>query len=238
MDLSSILTGGAAGRSDSLSGLDPEFMQIIEALYAAAPPEVQKGLQITSGFRSPEVQAQLYKNAVRKYGSESAARKWVAPPGRSHHGMGDAIDWKFGSDAARDWVHENASRFGGSFPLGHEPWHMEIAGSRGGGGGVAPTTGLTLNTSSPPAAAPSSGFIPSPPAASPAAPSAPGTGNPLSLIAKAIGGATGGQEQQQSEASQITPSSIGMETNTVLPSMAANMMAMLMQDRRSRYGVI
>lgn len=33
---------------------------------------------------------------------------------------------------ARAWVHANASKYGLSFPLGNEPWHIELATARGG----------------------------------------------------------------------------------------------------------
>lgn len=236
-DLSGILTGGAASRADSISGLSPEYRAVLEAMMAAAPPDIASELQIMSGYRSPETQARLWNDALKKYGSESAARKWVAPPGRSRHGMGQAIDWSYGSQAARNWVRENATRFGGEFPLAHEPWHMELAGARN---GKAPTTG-------PAAVVPANAGISL--NASPAAPSAPllGTptpavgatglpgGNPLSSIIGAITG--GGNSGGQSEATTITPSSISQDTGSAEAAQAAGLMATLMADRRKRYGL-
>lgn len=123
-------TGGAA-RPDSFSGMKPEFRTALQQMFMNAPPEIQQNLKVFSGYRSPERQAALYEAAARKYGSPEAARKWVAPPGRSHHNLGDASDLKFGNDAARQWAHDNASRYGLAFPMGHEPWHVELAGARG-----------------------------------------------------------------------------------------------------------
>lgn len=127
-DLAQFLTGGAATRPDSLTGLRPEFSSALTQLFAAAP----QGLQISSAYRSPELQAQLWDEALAKYGSPEAARKWVAPPGNSQHGFGNAVDLRFADDAAREWAHANAGQFGLAFPLSNEPWHVEWAGARGG----------------------------------------------------------------------------------------------------------
>lgn len=44
------------------------------------------GVSVVSAFRSVELQASLYADALRRYGSAAEAGKWVAPPGRSNHG--------------------------------------------------------------------------------------------------------------------------------------------------------
>lgn len=135
MDLTQFLVGGAAARPDSLSGMNPDFQSALAAMFAAAPG----GLQIKSGFRSPEVQAQLWDQALAKYGSPEAARKWVAPPGRSQHGHGNAADLGYLSPEAKAWAHANASQFGLAFPLSNEPWHIELASARGQQGPVPGT---------------------------------------------------------------------------------------------------
>ena len=120
------------GRDQShLSGLDPRFTMALQRLYAAAPPNVQQGLMLNSGFRSVQRQQQLFADAVSKYGSEAAARKWVAPPGRSQHNHGNAMDLKFADPSIRQWVHQNAQNYGIHFPLKHENWHAELVGARG-----------------------------------------------------------------------------------------------------------
>lgn len=137
VDLATLLVGGAAGRPDSVSGFRPEFQRNLAAMVAAAPPDIQQQLRITSGYRSPEKQAELYAEALRKYGSPEAARKWVAPPGRSRHNHGDAADLSYLSPAAQKWAHANASQYGLAFPLSNENWHIEMAGARGGAHGPA-----------------------------------------------------------------------------------------------------
>ncbi len=123
---------GGAMRPDSFSGLDQGFASALSNMFAAAPPEIAQQLRITSGFRSPERQAQLWQDALQKYGSPEKARKWVAPPGRSNHNHGHAADLKYLDPSATAWAHENAGRFGLAFPLSNENWHIELANRRGG----------------------------------------------------------------------------------------------------------
>ena len=103
-------------------GFVPEFGQAVSALLRDVP-----GLSVTSGYRSPERQAELFKAAVAKYGSESAARKWVAPPGSSKHNHGVAAD--LGGNVG-DLTSEQLRRYGLWRPMSYEPWHVELIGSR------------------------------------------------------------------------------------------------------------
>jgi hypothetical protein len=139
MDWTRYAVGGAT-RPDAFTGLNPEFRNALWAMVQAADTELGPGaLRITSAYRSPEKQAELWEAAVRRYGSPEAARKWVAPPGRSQHNRGTAAD--FGGAAGgllRDanspearWIAENAARFGLSVPMSWEPWQVELAGARG-----------------------------------------------------------------------------------------------------------
>lgn len=96
------------------------------------------GFAISSGYRSPEHQAELYSAAVAKYGSPDAARKWVAPPGHSMHNEGLAADLSFDPGAGPE-VHALASQYGLKFPMPYENWHIEPQETRGGGTIPAPT---------------------------------------------------------------------------------------------------
>ena len=136
-DFSPYAVGGAQ-RPDSFSGLDPEYADALARLFQAAPENIRANLKIMSAYRSPERQAELYSAAVRKYGSEQAARKWVAPPGKSQHNHGRAVDLQYGGEDAKNWLHQNANQFGLNFPMGHENWHLEPIGARGGHGGGQP----------------------------------------------------------------------------------------------------
>ena len=115
-----------AARSDSFSRMNSRFSTALADMLAAAPPEIQSKLRISSGYRSVERQTQLFEAALTKYGSPAAARRWVAPPGHSMHNHGFAADLKYLSPAARQWAHANAERFGLVFPLSNENWHVEL----------------------------------------------------------------------------------------------------------------
>jgi hypothetical protein len=200
MDLAAYLSEGKD--PTHASGMNPAFQAALLNMFASAPPEIQQGFRIFSGYRSPERQAQLFNAAVKRYGSVSAARKWVAPPGRSQHNNGMAADLRFASDAAKAWAHQNAAKYGLRFPMGHEPWHIELSSARGGsagryGGGA--TEGDTANVPSqamsamgapPPAAAGRTIEPPAPAFVPPATETA--LGNIVAGLGSAIGGAAGG----------------------------------------------
>lgn len=135
-DWTEFAVGGAAARPDSFTGLQPVFASNVYSMvtdaHAAGVP-----LQITSAYRSPELQAQLYDAAIQKYGSPEAARKWVAPPGRSKHNSGTAVDFAVDGSLIRDanspaaqWIAANAGNYGLSVPMSWEPWQVEPMGSR------------------------------------------------------------------------------------------------------------
>jgi hypothetical protein len=130
---------GGGLRGDAISGMDTDFRGSLEGMIASAPESIRSGLSVFSGFRSVEKQQELWDAALVKYGSAEAARKWVAPPGNSQHGHGNAADLSWNGQRldkapqeVKDWVHANAGNFGLAFPLDNEAWHIEAAGARGG----------------------------------------------------------------------------------------------------------
>jgi hypothetical protein len=125
-DLSNFLLAGK--NRSHIDGMDPRLAERLAALLGAAPGQAT----IYSGYRDPKHQQMLFERAVAKYGSPQAARKWVAPPGKSQHNAGSAADLRFASPQVREFVHQNAAKYGLAFPLGHEPWHVELAGARDG----------------------------------------------------------------------------------------------------------
>ena len=120
---------GGAKRPDSFTGLNPDFSSALSNMLAAAEQELgQNSLSITSAYRSPEKQAELYKAALKKYGSEKAARRWVAPPGKSMHNKGMAVDFgAAGGGLLRDANSPQAQWL----KMSWEPWQVELAGARG-----------------------------------------------------------------------------------------------------------
>jgi hypothetical protein len=108
--------------------MDAQFASRLTALIAASGGQISIG----SGYRSVERQAQLFAQAVKKYGSPEKARRWVAPPGKSNHGRGVAADLKFNTPQAKALAHRLAPQFGLIFPMDYEPWHIEPVGAREG----------------------------------------------------------------------------------------------------------
>jgi hypothetical protein len=105
-----------------VSGFVPAFEAALNKLLKAT------GLTVNSGYRSNERQAELFAAAVRKYGSEAAARKWVAPPGKSKHNHGVAADLGGNLSVLNDAL---LRKYGLYRPMQWEPWHVELIGSRG-----------------------------------------------------------------------------------------------------------
>ena len=79
---------------------------------------------VTSGWRSPALQAKLLKDAVATYGSEEEAARWVATPETSSHVTGDAVD--LGPLAAQDWLAQYGSGYGLCQTYANERWHYEL----------------------------------------------------------------------------------------------------------------
>lgn len=126
--LSSVLASGK--NASHVSGMQADFQKRLATMIASMPKDLQGLVTINSGFRSTERQQELWLQALKKYGSPEAARRWVAPPGRSNHNKGLAADLAYNSDTARQWIHQNAGNYGLSFPLKNENWHVEDASAR------------------------------------------------------------------------------------------------------------
>jgi hypothetical protein len=130
---------GGTSSNEGIDGLDANFQSALSDLISAARMELGGNLMIFSGFRSIERQTQLWEGALKKYGSASAARKWVAPPGSSNHNFGKAVDMRYnGVRIARPssidtWLSAKLGNFGLNRPMSWEPWHVEPNGTRGPG---------------------------------------------------------------------------------------------------------
>jgi hypothetical protein len=133
-----------------------EVVDLFETMCRAAEGDGVP-LFVNSGFRDPAHQLRLYRDAVAKYGSEAAARRWVAwSDGQtcsSRHCSGTAVDVSMSQSAkAHGWMHSRvgcANRgavritsdpcasgeqvikrvqlYGFVLPMDHEPWHIEQA---------------------------------------------------------------------------------------------------------------
>lgn len=103
-------------------GLHPLLERAVERLIDASRGRVR----VISGYRSPERQAQLWADAVSRYGSAESADDWVAPPGRSMHERGLAVD--LGGDLVLAAHLVRTLRLPLHRPLANEPWHFELDG--------------------------------------------------------------------------------------------------------------
>lgn len=137
---------GALGEADGLvpdgaSVFDDELPAVVNldpslltALRRAATDAAKDGVQfqVNSGWRSPEYQEQLLREAVAESGSEAEAARWVATPETSEHVLGDAVD--IGPVDATPWLSEHGADYGLCQIYRNEAWHYEMrpdATSRG-----------------------------------------------------------------------------------------------------------
>jgi zinc D-Ala-D-Ala carboxypeptidase len=114
-----------------VANLDPDLLM---ALRRAATDAADAGVefQVNSGWRSPEYQEQLLREAVSEYRSEEEAARWVATANTSTHVSGDAVD--IGPLDATAWLSEHGANYGLCPIYRNEPWHYELrpeATSRG-----------------------------------------------------------------------------------------------------------
>lgn len=110
--------------------LTTEFASRLRRLQRAVRRRGGK-LVINEGWRSYDRQMLYWKQAKKSYGGWDGARTWVAPPGCSNHNRGLAADFQqrtYGEKRGVAIAHEIAWRFGLVFPMGHEPWHVELGG--------------------------------------------------------------------------------------------------------------
>jgi LAS superfamily LD-carboxypeptidase LdcB len=118
-DGTTVFDDGVAG----VAKLDPA---LLAALRRAATDAAAAGVQfyVDSGWRSPQYQEQLFEQAVSKYGSVAEAARWVAPPSKSAHVSGDAVD--IGHSDAAAWLSEHGAAYGLCQIYANEPWHYEL----------------------------------------------------------------------------------------------------------------
>jgi zinc D-Ala-D-Ala carboxypeptidase len=111
---------------DGVPGVAKLDSDLLAALRRAATDAAHGGVElfVDSGWRSPEYQEQLFREAVSKYGSEQEAARWVATPNTSAHVSGDAVD--IGPLDATAWLSEHGAEYGLCRIYGNEPWHYEL----------------------------------------------------------------------------------------------------------------
>jgi D-alanyl-D-alanine carboxypeptidase len=107
----------------AVANLDPDLRT---ALRRAATDAADDGVafHVNSGWRSPEYQNQLLREAVARYGSEEEAERWVATAATSPHVSGDAVD--IGQSNATAWLSAHGAEYGLCQIFRNEPWHYEL----------------------------------------------------------------------------------------------------------------
>jgi zinc D-Ala-D-Ala carboxypeptidase len=107
----------------AVANLDPD---LLGALRRAVTDAVDDGVEfyVNSGWRSPEYQDQLLREAISEYGSEEEAARWVATADTSAHVSGDAVDIEHADATA--WLSEHGAEYGLCQIYSNEPWHYEL----------------------------------------------------------------------------------------------------------------
>lgn len=119
----------AAQDEPAIARLDPALMEAVRrATDAAAADGIR--IEVTSGWRSKKYQEQLLADAIREYGSEAAAREYVASPDTSRHVTGQAVD--LGPADAQSWLTQHGATWGLCQIYANERWHFELAIEPGG----------------------------------------------------------------------------------------------------------
>ena len=111
------------GEYPGITNLDPD---LLDALRRAANDAADDGIAffVESGWRSPEYQERLLRQAISTYGSRRKAALWVATPEASAHVTGDAVD--LGPSDARTWLSRHGADYGLCQTYRNEPWHFEL----------------------------------------------------------------------------------------------------------------
>jgi hypothetical protein len=111
---------------------------LLLALRETASDAADEGIEfhVTSGWRAPEYQNRLLREAVAQYGSAAEAARWVATVDTSAHVSGNAAD--IGGSDALTWLSAHGARYGLCQIYDNEPWHYELR--REAAGGACPRT--------------------------------------------------------------------------------------------------
>jgi zinc D-Ala-D-Ala carboxypeptidase len=121
-----VLPEGATVFDGEYPGVADLDADLLGALRTAARDAAGRGVvfYVTSGWRSPQYQRRLLREAVTEYGSEEEAARWVGTPETSAHVSGEAVD--IGSSAATDWLSAHGAEYGLCQVYANEPWHYEL----------------------------------------------------------------------------------------------------------------
>lgn len=107
----------------AVTRLKPELRKALrDAATEAAREDIE--FQVNSGWRAPEYQERLLREAVTQYGSVEEAARWVASPETSPHVSGEAVD--IGGFEATLWLEKHGATYGLCQIYDNEAWHFEL----------------------------------------------------------------------------------------------------------------
>ena len=120
------LPDGVTVFDDEYPGIARLRPDLLQALRAAATDAADDAIEfyVKSGWRSPEYQNRLLREAVSRYGSEKEAARWVATADTSPHVSGAAVD--IGPFDATTWLSRHGAAYGLCQIYRNEPWHYEL----------------------------------------------------------------------------------------------------------------
>jgi len=109
-----------------LTNMQPAARRAFEKSFAAAR---RTGLspEVRSAWRSEAWQQVLFDRAVTRYGSRTAASRWVLSPSDSAHVKGYAVDVH--PQAAASWLEDHGAAYGVCRTYDNEWWHFEYVAS-------------------------------------------------------------------------------------------------------------
>lgn len=115
----------------AVSRLDPALLQALRDAQAAMAQDGDgTRIAIADGWRSERYQEHLFAQAVRQYGSEGEAEKWVKRGSDSAHVRGEAVD--IADAGAMDFLNRFGSEWGLCQVYANEAWHFELRTDPGG----------------------------------------------------------------------------------------------------------
>lgn len=121
-----VVPGGTTVFDEDKPGVVRLNPALLGALRRAATNAANDGVTfvVTSGWRSPEYQHQLLREAISQYGSAQEAARWVATADTSPHVAGNAVD--IDSPKATAWLSRHGATYGLCQIYRNEPWHYEL----------------------------------------------------------------------------------------------------------------
>ena len=115
----------------AVTRLDPDLLSALRDAQDAMKEEHSgSAITIADGWRSERYQEHLFAQAVRDYGSEAEAEKWVKRGSDSEHVRGEAVD--IADAGAMDYLNRYGNAWGLCQVYANEAWHFELRTEPGG----------------------------------------------------------------------------------------------------------